>query len=96
MKFLQSVNMDKPARMDIISQLQEQVNAVAAVALNTFGQCGGIPLHSGSHQIILNHLLPNPNPNPNANPTEDAANVTEQSEVMSAALVKAAEQDSDL
>ncbi|KAK6932327.1 Mediator complex, subunit Med21 [Dillenia turbinata] len=81
--------------MDIISQLQEQVNAVAAAAFNTFGT---LQRDAPAVRLSPNYPeppagpTPNPNPNPNVNPTEDAANVTEQSKVMSAALVKAAKQ----
>ncbi|GKV38249.1 hypothetical protein SLEP1_g46180 [Rubroshorea leprosula] len=69
--------------MDIISQLQEQVNTIAALAFNTFGT-----LQRDAPPVRLS-----PNyPEPPANPTEDAANFAEQPKLMSAALVKAAKQ----
>ncbi|KAK6946003.1 S-locus glycoprotein domain [Dillenia turbinata] len=73
----------KSATMDIISQLQEQVNAVAARDVPAVWLSPNYPEPPAGP-------TPNPNPNPNANPTEHAANVTEQSKVMSSALVKAA------
>ncbi|KAL5773417.1 hypothetical protein ACOSP7_013006 [Xanthoceras sorbifolium] len=69
--------------MDIISQLQEQVNQVAAIAFNTFGS-----LQRDAPPVRLS-----PNyPEPPANPTEESANFAEQPKLMSAALVKAAKQ----
>ena len=75
--------------MDIISQLQEQVNTIAALAFNTFGT-----LQRDAHPVKLS---PNyPDPPPPSNPTEDPAtatgNVSEQPKLMTAALVKAAKQ----
>ncbi|XP_030972086.1 mediator of RNA polymerase II transcription subunit 21 [Quercus robur] len=75
--------------MDIISQLQEQVNTIAALAFNTFGT-----LQRDAHPVKLS---PNyPDPPPPSNPTEDpataAGNVSEQPKLMTAALVKAAKQ----
>ncbi|KAK9267803.1 hypothetical protein L1049_010239 [Liquidambar formosana] len=71
--------------MDIISQLQEQVNTIAANAFNTFGT-----LQRDAPPVRLSPNYPEP---PAANPTEDAAaNVAEQPKLMSATLVKAAKQ----
>lgn len=70
--------------MDIISQLQELVNSIAALAFNTFGT-----LQRDSPPVRLSPNYPEPHA---ANPTEDAANVAEQPKLMSAALVKAAKQ----
>ncbi|OIT08380.1 mediator of RNA polymerase II transcription subunit 21 [Nicotiana tabacum] len=70
--------------MDIISQLQEQVNTIAALAFNTFGT-----LQRDAPPVRLSPNYPEPPP---ANPTEDAANVAEQPKQMSAAFVKAAKQ----
>ncbi|XP_077243603.1 mediator 21 isoform X1 [Tasmannia lanceolata] len=69
--------------MDIISQLQEQVNTIAALAFNTFGT-----LQRDAPPVRLS-----PNyPEPPANPSEDAINLAEQPKAMSAALVRAAKQ----
>ncbi|GAB2298852.1 Mediator of RNA polymerase II transcription subunit 21 [Dionaea muscipula] len=72
--------------MDVISQLQEQVNAIAALAFNTFGtlQRDAAPVR----------LSPNyPEPPSAANPAaEESVNLAEQPKFMSAALVKAAQQ----
>lgn len=69
--------------MDIISQLQEQVNTIAALAFNTFGT-----LQRDAPPVRLS-----PNyPEPPTNPTDDASNFAEQPKQMSAALVKAAKQ----
>ncbi|KAK8949308.1 Mediator of RNA polymerase II transcription subunit 21 [Platanthera zijinensis] len=66
--------------MDIISQMQEQVNSIALIALNTFGT-----LQRDAPPVRLS-----PNyPEPPANPTE-TINTTEQPKEMSAALVQAA------
>lgn len=70
--------------MDIISQLQEQVNTIAALAFNTFGT-----LQRDAPPVRLSPNYPEPPP---ANPTEDSANVAEQPKQMSAAFVKAAKQ----
>lgn len=70
--------------MDIISQLQEQVNTVAAIAFNSFGM-----LQRDAPPVRLSPNYPEPPPNP----TEDAAtNFTEQPKLLSTALVKAAKQ----
>ncbi|XAR65633.1 hypothetical protein NMG60_11009806 [Bertholletia excelsa] len=70
--------------MDIISQLQEQVNTIAALAFNTFGT-----LQRDAPPVRLSPNYPEP---PANNPAEDAANVAEQPKLMSSALVKAAKQ----
>lgn len=67
--------------MDIISQLQEQANSIALIALNTFGT-----LQRDAPPVRLS-----PNyPEPPANPTDETINITEQPKTMSAALVQAA------
>lgn len=55
--------------MDIISQLQEQTNKIAALTFNTFG---ALQRHSPALRLSQNY------PEPPANPTEDASNFTEQ------------------
>lgn len=70
--------------MDIISQLQEQVNTIAALAFNTFGT-----LQRDAPPVRLSPNYPEP---PATNPTEDSNNVAEQPKQMSAAFVKAAKQ----
>lgn len=70
--------------MDIISQLQEQVNTIAALAFNTFGT-----LQRDAPPVRLSSNYPEP---PSQEPTEDSANIAEQPKLMSAALVKAAKQ----
>ncbi|KAH1096037.1 hypothetical protein J1N35_012958 [Gossypium stocksii] len=69
--------------MDIISQLQEQVNSIAALTFNTFGT-----LQRDAPPVRLSPNYPEPPPNP----TEDSANFADQPKLMSAALVKAAKQ----
>ncbi|XP_058067985.1 mediator of RNA polymerase II transcription subunit 21 isoform X2 [Magnolia sinica] len=69
--------------MDIISQLQEQVNTVAALAFNTFGT-----LQRDAPPVRLSANYPEPA----AKSSEDAINVAEQPKAMSAALVQAAKQ----
>ncbi|WOL16203.1 mediator of RNA polymerase II transcription subunit 21 [Canna indica] len=67
--------------MDIISQLQEQVNAMALLALNTFGT-----LQRDAPPVRLS-----PNyPEPATNPSEETLDIAEQPKTMSAALVQAA------
>ncbi|KAG0462667.1 hypothetical protein HPP92_021143 [Vanilla planifolia] len=67
--------------MDIISQLQEQVNTIAFVAMNTFGT-----LQRDAPPVRLS-----PNyPEPPANPSDETINISEQPKAMSAALVQAA------
>ncbi|XP_078171092.1 mediator 21 [Carex rostrata] len=91
--------------MDIISQLQEQVNTIALLAVNTFGtlqrDAPPVRLSTDYPEPTAN---PNPNPstdgNPNANadgnpnsnpkPSEEANIIAEQPKAMSAALVQAA------
>ncbi|XP_020094654.1 mediator of RNA polymerase II transcription subunit 21-like [Ananas comosus] len=68
--------------MDIISQLQEQVNTIAMLALNTFGT-----LRRDAPPVRLSPDYPEP---PATNPSEETVNVAEQSKAMSAALVQAA------
>ncbi|XP_057962018.1 mediator of RNA polymerase II transcription subunit 21 isoform X2 [Malania oleifera] len=69
--------------MDIISQLQEQINTIAALAFNTFGT-----LQRDAPPVRLSPNYPEPPPNP----TGDSVNTAEQTKTMSAALVKAAKQ----
>ncbi|GAB4826604.1 Mediator of RNA polymerase II transcription subunit 21 [Ancistrocladus abbreviatus] len=69
--------------MDIISQLQEKVDQIAILAVNTFGN-----LQRDAPPVRLS-----PNyPEPPSNPTEDTENFTELPKLMSAELVKAAKQ----
>ena len=69
--------------MDIISQLQEQANTIAALAFNTFGT-----LQRDAPPVRLS-----PNyPEPPAVPTDEAAKFSEQPKLLSASLVKAAKQ----
>ncbi|KAI5656804.1 hypothetical protein M9H77_25597 [Catharanthus roseus] len=72
--------------MDIISQLQEQVNTIAALAFNTIGT-----LQRDAPPVRLSPNYPEPPPTA-ASAAEDAANIAEQPQLMSAALVKAAKQ----
>lgn len=69
--------------MDIISQLQEQVNLIANLALNTVGTL--------QRDAPPNRLSPN-YPEPPPHPTEDGANFSEEPKLMGASLVKAAKQ----
>jgi hypothetical protein len=70
--------------MDIISQLQEQANTIAALAFNTFGT-----LQRDAPPVRLSPNYPEPPPIT----AEDAAvNVSEQPKPLSAALIKAAKQ----
>ncbi|XP_062162491.1 mediator of RNA polymerase II transcription subunit 21 [Alnus glutinosa] len=70
--------------MDIISQLQEQANTIAALAFNTFGT-----LQRDAAPVRLSPNYPEPPPIT----AEDAAvNVSEQPKPLSAALIKAAKQ----
>ncbi|KAG1365308.1 mediator of RNA polymerase II transcription subunit 21 [Cocos nucifera] len=67
--------------MDIISQLQEQVNTIALLALNTFGT-----LQRDAPPVRLS-----PNyPEPTSKPSEETINIAEHPKAMSAALVDAA------
>lgn len=70
--------------MDIISQLQEQVNTIAFITLNTFGT-----LQRDAPPVRLSPSYPEPPPNP-ANPAEETVNTAEQAKLMSAALVQSA------
>ncbi|XP_059287803.1 mediator of RNA polymerase II transcription subunit 21-like [Lycium ferocissimum] len=70
--------------MDIISQLQEQVNTMAALAFNTFGT-----LQRDAPPVRLSPNYPEPPP---PNPTQDSTNVADQPKQMSSAFVKAAKQ----
>ncbi|XP_042477496.1 mediator of RNA polymerase II transcription subunit 21-like isoform X1 [Macadamia integrifolia] len=71
-------------KMDIISQLQEQVNTIASLAFNTFGT-----LQRDAPSVRLSPNYPEPPP---ANPSEDTVNIAEQPKQMSIGLVKAAKQ----
>ncbi|XP_062191884.1 mediator of RNA polymerase II transcription subunit 21-like isoform X2 [Phragmites australis] len=83
--------------MDIISQLQEQLNEMAMVAVNTFGtlQRDAPPVRlSNSYPDPLN---PNPNPDDTSNPQAQpnpgappALDLAEHPKAMSHALVLAA------
>ncbi|XP_042456394.1 mediator of RNA polymerase II transcription subunit 21-like [Zingiber officinale] len=67
--------------MDIISQLQEQVNAMGLLILNTFGT-----LQRDAPPVRLS-----PNyPEPAANASEETIDIMEHPKTMSAALVEAA------
>ncbi|GMH30253.1 hypothetical protein Nepgr_032096 [Nepenthes gracilis] len=70
-------------KMDIISQLQDQVNTIAALAFNTFGT---LQRDAPPGRLSSNY------PEPPANPTEETVNIAEQPKLMSSALVKAAKQ----
>ncbi|PON84056.1 Mediator complex, subunit Med [Trema orientale] len=70
--------------MDIISQLQEQVNTIAALAFNTFGT-----LQRDAPPVRLNAEYPDPPPAP---APDDPTKFSEQPKLMSSALVKAAKQ----
>ncbi|KAL6659492.1 hypothetical protein ACP70R_003532 [Stipagrostis hirtigluma subsp. patula] len=60
--------------MDIISQLQEQLNEMAMVAVNTFGT-----LQRDAPPVRLSNSYPDPlNPNPSANPDEDPSKAPPQ------------------
>ncbi|XP_062088641.1 mediator of RNA polymerase II transcription subunit 21 [Humulus lupulus] len=72
--------------MDIISQLQEQVNTIAALTFNTFGT-----LQRDAAPVKLSPNYPDPPPAPIPAP-DDATKFDEQPKLMSAALVKAAKQ----
>ena len=73
--------------MDIISQLQEQVNTIAALAFNTFGT-----LQRDAPPVKLSNNYPDPPPPPPTAPADDPTKFSEQPKLMSAALVKAAKQ----
>lgn len=69
--------------MDIISQLQEQVSTIAALAVNTYGS-----LQRDAPPVRLSPNYPEPPP-PTTVPAEDA-NFSDQPKLMSQALVDAA------
>ncbi|XP_072967437.1 mediator of RNA polymerase II transcription subunit 21 isoform X2 [Typha angustifolia] len=66
--------------MDIISQLQEQVNTIALLALNTFGT-----LQRDAPPVRLSFDYPEPA----TNPSEETINISEHPKTMGAALVQA-------
>lgn len=72
--------------MDIISQLQAQVNTIAALAFSTFGS-----LQRDAPPVRLSPNLPEPL----VVPAEDASKFAEQPRLMSANLVKGARQVND-
>ncbi|MCL7051442.1 hypothetical protein MKW94_001627 [Papaver nudicaule] len=74
--------------MDIISQLQEQANTIASLAFNTFGT-----LQRDAPPVRLSPNYPEP---PANTTTETPADIAEQPKLMSAALVKAAKQISQV
>ncbi|CAD5172270.1 unnamed protein product, partial [Musa acuminata subsp. malaccensis] len=69
--------------MDIISQLQEQVNTMALLALNTFGT-----LQRDAPPVRLSPNYPEPATNPSS--AEETLDIVEQPKMMSTALVQAA------
>ncbi|KAL2495369.1 Mediator of RNA polymerase II transcription subunit 21 [Forsythia ovata] len=71
--------------MDIISQLQEQLNAIASLAFNTFGT-----LQRDAPPVRLSPNYPEPPTTMAAE--DDAADLAEQPKLVSAELVKAAKQ----
>ena len=71
--------------MDIISQLQEQVNTIAFITLNTFGT-----LQRDAPPVQLSPNYPEPPANSSANVSEETVNTAEQAKLMSVALVQAA------
>lgn len=71
--------------MDIISQLQEQVNTIAYITLNTFGT-----LQRDAPPVRLSPNYPEPPVNPTVATNEEAQNTAEQAKLMSVALVQAA------
>lgn len=82
--------------MDIISQLQEQVNTIAAIAFNTFGT-----LQRDAPPVRLSPNYPDPpapataaTAPPPAGATEESPNnnISETPKILSAQLVKAAKQ----
>ncbi|CAN4108744.1 unnamed protein product [Withania somnifera] len=68
--------------MDIISQLQEQVNTIAALSFNTFGT-----LQRNAPPVRLSPNYPEPPP---TNLTEDSSTVAEQPKQMSATFTQTA------
>lgn len=73
--------------MDIISQLQDQVNTVAALAFNTFGA-----LQRDAPPVRLSPNYPEPPPNLTDDAAAEAPNTSEQPKLLGTALVKAAKQ----
>ncbi|KAL9255089.1 Mediator of RNA polymerase II transcription subunit 21-like protein [Drosera capensis] len=73
--------------MDVISQLQEQVNTIATLAFNTFGT-----LQRDAAPVRLSPNYPEPVNPAAAAAGDEAVNLAEQPKLMSAALVKAAQQ----
>lgn len=71
--------------MDIISQLQEQVNSIAAITFNAFGT-----LQRDAPPVQLSPNYPEPPATTTA--TDDATPFPEQPKQLSAGLVKAAKQ----
>ncbi|KAL2475600.1 Mediator of RNA polymerase II transcription subunit 21 [Abeliophyllum distichum] len=71
--------------MDIISQLQEQLNAIASLAFNTFGT-----LQRDAPPVRLSPNYPEPPTTMAAE--DDATDLAEQPKLVSAELVKAAKQ----
>lgn len=69
--------------MDVISQLQEQVNKISSIALNTFGT---LQRDAPPVRLSPSYL------EPASNPSDDSVNIAEQPKVMSSALVHAAKQ----
>ncbi|XP_076952148.1 mediator of RNA polymerase II transcription subunit 21-like [Bidens hawaiensis] len=81
--------------MDIISQLQEQVNTIAAIAFNTFGtlQRDAPPVRLSPNYPEPPAAAPAPAPTAAApNPTTESNNTSETPKLLSAELVKAAKQ----
>lgn len=70
--------------MDIISQLQEQANTIAALTFNTFGS-----LQRDAPPARLSQSYPEPPAVPSA---EEVSNFADQPKLMTSALVKAAKQ----
>ncbi|CAI9772888.1 unnamed protein product [Fraxinus pennsylvanica] len=75
----------RKCKMDIISQLQEQVNTIAAISFNIVGT-----LQRDAPPV---RLSPNyPEPPKNASGTDETTNLADQPKTMSSELVKAAKQ----
>ncbi|KAF6168065.1 hypothetical protein GIB67_011450 [Kingdonia uniflora] len=76
--------------MDIISQLQDQVNAIAEIAFNTFGT---LQRDAPAVRLSPNYPEPQLQQPANTNPTDTTAvDIADQPKAMSVALVKAAKQ----
>ncbi|XP_076915254.1 mediator of RNA polymerase II transcription subunit 21-like [Bidens hawaiensis] len=81
--------------MDIISQLQEQVNTIAAIAFNTFGtlQRDAPPVRLSPNYPEPPAAAPTAAPAPNPTTEESPSNnIAETPKLLSAELVKAAKQ----